>query len=566
MIGISRRDIMPISRSDRESQTNRIADLKEEYDTRETQTVKKKNAEIKRNQKKHDEELKDTREAYESRINDMQGKFYERLSERDRDHQKKIEDVRGVYVSQMRKKMEDSQGEKARLTETYESEKGHQNKITESQKNVLREKFQDEIQSRDEKISDLHQSSRKNLQETLADRAGKMNASHEKDKNVLMAGSQEDKQKAADEKKQLKRFYSNELEGQKKDKARMQENADNRYMTTVQTMKAEHSDDIQTRNELLQNEVNRTRNRFEEKYNQLEDKMIGQGDSFRENIDERYNSQVRSKDSEIYRLKNRMYVDQVNQKKRDGLEKEHIVNDYEKKIGIYEQNMNDQRGVFKDINDKHISKLSERHSDVLQETTLKSRLSQNLSNEKHRQDRAAIMEQQKNDMFNTKSSAEKRVETIQKLANDRETKLVSYYDEYLDLMKEGYLEKIFEQREKHDKDLSALNDLMGDKFRKLKQTYEQRLDRTTRGFEEKMAKVKDEHAREVKTLAKVNDTTIADKNKSVEITRNEVEDKYENKMKTMQEQYRAEMDRMNDRHQEDLRSLSTKMQNYSRKA
>lgn len=563
---ISRRDMMPISRSDREQQTSRLSELKDEYETRESQTIKKKNGEIKRNQKKHDEELKETKATYESKINDMQSKFYDRLTDQDRDHQKKIEDVRGVYVSQMRKKMEDSQGEKARLTDTYESEKEHQTKIAESQKNLIKEKYSDEIQKRDQKIDNLHQSSQKNMQEVLSQRAQKLREAHDKDKDVLVGNNLNDKQQAQTEKKQLQRYYSNEIESHKKANQQQKANADSKYLTTVEELNAKYSDDAKVKNELLQNEIVKTRKRFDDKYEALEDSLVGQGNSFKASINERYNDQVRSKDSEIYRLKNRMYVDQINQKKRDGIEKEHIVNDYEKKIGIYEKNMDEQRGVFKEINDKHIAKIHETNSDILQETTLKNRLTQNLSDERHRQDRAAILEQNRNDIFNTKTSAEKHVDTIQKISNDKEVRLVNYYEEYLDSMKEGYLDKVFEQREKHDKDLLGLTNLMNDKFIKLKKTYEQRLDRLTSGFEEKIARIKDDHAKEVKTISKFNENAISEKNKSIDNTKISVEEKYENKIKTMQEQYREEVNRMSDRHQEELRSMSVKMQNYSRKA
>lgn len=566
MEGISRRDMMAISRSDRAQNTNRLADLKEEFETRESQTVKKKNSEIKRNQKKHEEELKETRKTYESKISDMQNKFYERLSDRDRDHQKKIEDVRGVYVSQMRKKMEDSQDEKSKLTENYETEKEYQAKIAESQKNLMKQKFNDELQNRNQTIDDIHQSSQANMQETLAARAKKMRLAHEKEKNILVDTNMDEKQKAYDERESLRRFYSGEINNHKKTNQRQKNNWENKYQTTVQALNAQYGDELQVRDKLLKQEVNKSRKKFENKYNELEDRIVGRNDSFRDAIDSKYNDQVRVKDSEIYRLKNRMYVDQINQKKRDGVEKQHVIDDYEKKLGIYEKNLDDQRGVFKELGDKRISKMNEISSNILQETMLKNKVGQNLVDEKHRQDRAAVIEQNKNALFNTQNTTSKRVDTIQKLANDRETRLVNYYGEYLDSMKEGYLEKIFEQREKHDRDIAGLNSLLGDKFRKLKQTYEQRLDRVTRGFEDKIAKIQDDHSKEIKSRSKLNEIAITEKNKSIDNTKNEVEDKYESRIKTLQEQYRAQIDRMSDRHQEELKALSARMQNYSRKA
>ena len=515
---------MPISRSDREQQTSRLADLKDEYDTREGETVKKKNAEIKRNQKKHDEELKETREAYESRINDMQGKFYERLTDQDRDNQKKIEDVRSVYASQMRKKMEDTQGEKTRVSDTYEAEKSHQAKVVEGQKKEIKQKFSNEIAVRDQAINDLHESSRQSLQDTLATRERKMRTAHEKDKNVLVANNMEERQKAADEKMMLKRYYSGEVDGYKKENQRQKVDSDSRFMTTVQSLNQQHSEDVQVRDELLQNEVSKTREKFDDKYTALEDRMIGEGDSFRNNIEERYGDQARSKDSEIYRLKNRMYVEQINQQKRDGIEKEHIVGDYEKRLGIYEQNLNDQRGAFKAVNDKNIETLTKNNEKVLMSNSMTSRVAQNMAEEKHRQDRTAIQEQGKNDLFNMQHATEKRVDTIQKISNDKETQIANYYDSYLDTMKGGYMEKLFDQREKHQKDLSSLNEVMNDKFRKLKQTYELRLDRTTGGYEDKLAKLKDDHAKEIKSITKFNELAISDKNKSIDTAKNEVED------------------------------------------
>ncbi|MBL7543776.1 MAG: hypothetical protein JNL11_08160 [Bdellovibrionaceae bacterium] len=558
--------MMAISRSDRAQETSRLADLKDEYENRETSNLKKKNAEIKRNQKKHTDELKETSANYENKINDMQKKFHERLTDRDRDHQKQIEDVRGVYASQLRKKMEDSQSERARLTETYESEREHQSKSTGSQKNLMSRRFNEAMSEKSEQIDNLHQKSRAELQETLEARTKKLRAAQEKEKMYLTNSAEDERLKAYNERDKLRRFYENEVSTQKKDNKRDNEDWSNKYSMTVQTLNSQYGDELAVRDELLQQEVNRTRERFDKKYNDLEQRLVGGNDKFREGIDERYNNQVRVKDSEIHRLKNRMYVDQINQKKKDGIEKQHIVDDYEKKIGIYEGNMEEQRGVFKDINDKRIEKINTTHSNILQEKNLRNRVEQSLANEKHRQDRSAIQEQNRNELFNSKNAAEKRIGTIQRLAHESEGRIVSYYDEYLDAMKDGYLEKVFEQREKHDKDLNNLTGIMGEKFRKLKQTYEQRLDRTTRGFEEKIAKLNDEHAKEMKSVSKQNEAVMSEKNKAIVNTRNEVEDKYENKIKDLQDQYKAQVDRMNDRHQEDLRAMAVKMQNYSRKA
>jgi hypothetical protein len=557
---------MAISRSDRSQETNRLAELKDEFETRESQTIKKKNAEIKRNQKKHEAELKDTRQTYEAKIDDMQGKFHERLSDRDRDHQKQIEDVRGVYTSQMRKKMEDSQSEKSRLSESYESEKEHQEKISESQKNLMQAKFKKEIENRNEAIDNLHQRSQINLQETIANRGKKLREALDKEKHELVSSSQDERQKSYNEREQLRRYYESEINNHKKNNMRDNGNWASKYSTTVQSLKSQYGDELQVRDEMLKQEVNKSRDRFENKYAQLEERLQGNNDKFRENIDERYNNQVRVKDGEIHRLKNRMYVDIINQKKRDGIEKQHIVEGYETKLGLYEKNMGEQGRVFKDLNDKRIAKLNNTHSDIMQEKTLRSRVEQSLTGEKHRQDREAILETNKNDLFNVKNAAEKRVDVIQRLANENEGRIVDYYDEYLASMKEGYIEKIFEQREKHDKDLGNLNALMGDKFRKLKQTYEQRLDRMTRTFEDKISRMNEELAREKKSHSKLTEAAMSEKNKAVVNARNEVEDKYEEKIKMMQDQYKEQVDRMSERHQEEVKALSLKMQNYSRKA
>lgn len=557
---------MAISRSDRANETSRLADLKDEYDSRESANLKKKNAEIKRNQKKHQDELQETRSSYENKINDMQSKFYERLNDRDRTHQKQIEDVRGVYASQIRKKMEDSQNERGVLTEKYESEKQHLGKINESQKSLAQRKFNDEISKRNEQIDSLHQSSRENLQKTLAERNDKMRAAHDKEKGVLVEANQNEQQKAYDERAKLRRYYESEIGNYKKTNQRENEDWASRYSNTVQTMNSQYSDEIKVRDEMLKQEVGKVRNRFEDKYTALEERLNGSSDSFRDSVDEKLNNQIRSKDNEIYTLKNRMYVDKLNQKKMDGVEKQHIVDDYEKKLGIYERNLNDQRDALRDVNDKRMLKVNQANSDVVQEATLKSRVTQALSDEKHRQDRSAIQEQNRNELFNVKNAAEKRVDIIQRIANENEGRITDYYDEYLDRMKEGYIEKIFEQREKHDKDLANLTNIMGDKFRKLKTTYEQRLDRTTRGFEEKLARLNDEHSREIKSIGRQNEAVMSEKNKAIVNTRVEVEDKYESKIKTLQEQYRAQVDKMTERHQEDIKELSVKMQNYSRKA
>lgn len=557
---------MSISRADRVSETNRIADMREDYEERQVQTEKRKNAEIKRNQKKHQEELKQVKESYEAKIGDLQDKFSDKMTDREQKHQKDIADVRSVYLNQLKNKMEDAQSERKALTENYEMEQESQKRINEGQKELLNKKHAEEIAKRDQNINGLHEKTRADLQETVGERSRKLQASYDKGLKTLSKKLQEDQEKHFKERNDIRSFYEEQNEALKKKNENDNANWSNKYSNTVLSLNQQYAEDAQEKSEILKQEVANNREKYNQKLKEFQEDVLGGNDNFKNTIDERYNKQVKAKDFEINRLKTRMNVEQAKLQKRNDLEKKNVINDYEKRQNALEGTVEEQRETLLALNGQRIDKVNKQNLNQLSELNKRYKMDQDLVAEKHRQDRAAMEEMHKNEKFNMESTTEKRIDAIQKVSDTKEAKLISYYDEYLDLLKESYLEKVYEQREKHDKDLNQLNSIYSDKFRKLKSLYENKLEKTSSDYESKIADLKDNHEKEKKSLKVQFENKISDKDKETKMTLSTSEQKYEGKIKTIQEQYENQLDKVNDRHQEELKKMSTRMQNYSRKA
>ncbi|MCK6598049.1 MAG: hypothetical protein L6Q37_06765, partial [Bdellovibrionaceae bacterium] len=426
---------MAVTRADRAQDTSRITDLRDEYENRETQAEKKKSLEIKRNQKKHQDELKDVKQTYEDKISNLQEKYADKLNETEQKHQKQISDVRSLYLNQLKNKMEEANTEKKVLNDNYQMEAETQDKINESQKELLKKRFQEEIAKRDDNINSLHEKTRVGLQESVNTRSRKLQEAYNKELNTLKGNQEIERERFLKEKADSKDFYKSQISDLNKTKERQNTNWENKFSNAIEALGQQYSENDQVKQEIMQEELHRNKEKFDQKYEKLENRVLQANDTFRDSVDDRYNNQVRSRDAEINKLKNRMYVDQANLSKRKDLEKKNIIGEYEKRQANIEDMMDQQRESLKLVNNERIDKVINTNSKFNNELQKRTKIEQNLVNEKHRQDRAALTELHRNETFNIENSSEKRIDTIQKIANNKETKLVNYYDEYLDQMR-----------------------------------------------------------------------------------------------------------------------------------
>ena len=85
-----------ISSSDRARQDEKIRQTREEFENRESEAAKRRQAEMKRLESSHNEELRKITETYEGQLAEIKDRNRETLSGRDFENNRKIEEVRNT--------------------------------------------------------------------------------------------------------------------------------------------------------------------------------------------------------------------------------------------------------------------------------------------------------------------------------------------------------------------------------------------------------------------------------------------------------------------------------------
>ncbi len=295
-----------ISSSDRSRQDDRVRQTREEYESREAENTKKKNREVSRLQKRHNEEVSQITEDYEDRIAQMKEGHRATLNERDQSNNRKIEDIRNLYRGSLKSRMEDSESERQALRSNYEGELKKQKQISESQKQNLVSQMTEEVGSRDQKFATQVEESRQKAQDSVKNNARRLNETHAKERDALIESHSktlEDKNRATNE---MRKSYQGQLKTSEQRRQGDNERWSQKFTDTLKNKDAEYSDNLEMKGMILEGERTHLRDKYETALNDKSDAMDSQNQEFRETVNERVNSQIRSRDGKIQTLSGKL--------------------------------------------------------------------------------------------------------------------------------------------------------------------------------------------------------------------------------------------------------------------
>lgn len=555
-----------ISSSDRARQDDKIRQTREEYENRETESNKKRKAEMSRLEKRHNEEINRISDEYESRLGALKERNRETITEKDFSNNRKIEEVRQAYRDALKNKMEENYNDREQIRSSYEGELNKQKQVNQSQKENIVGQLNSEISNRDEQYSNSLEENRKKTQDVIRGNARKLNDAHQKEKDTLIAGNETIKMQNMRENNEMKKSY----EGRLRDSERRRE-ADNsrwaqKYRDTVVNNRDEYGDNISIKQELMNSERNAIRDKFDNVLAKKTATMDEQNQDFRDTVNERVNTQVRSRDSQIQRLSGKLNNEITKNERLRGIERRNLTEAYEKRLDIVENQREDAVTQMKDLNDERITNVLKTNQNLLRNTDRENKSHVNMLNARHREDRENILMTAKDQQTQTNNQAESRIRKVVDLSNKNNEQMGRYYADSLETMKGNYLEKMDQSREENLSTRIATNKEMTERFRNLESGFNKKLEQSVNSYENKLAELKDTQARELKRLENLYTQRLNERDKLARLEKESVTQKYEAKMAQSNESHADQLDRMNRRHQEDMQNLAVKVNSYNRKA
>lgn len=557
---------MAITPAERRGYDERVRQTREEYENRETDANKRRSEEIKRLEKRHREEVARLNEDYQNQIDSLQSNNRETLTERDQKHRNEVAEIKGLYMDQLRRKMEDNASQRRALEETYEAQLEKQKETSTGQRAHLSERQSEELAKRDEKLNEAIRSARAKTAEGIEDNRNRLTAAHQKEKEILRKDRDESLLRKDFERNELSKSLNGEIKRVERSKDEAVSHWHQKYYDTVENMKSEHSESMQSQKELLDQEVLNQRQKYQNKLEEKSAQMDINNDDFRDSVVGRQNAQIRSRESKIQTLQNKLNNQITNDQRMRNKERDNLAQAYEARFRDLARQKDESVDVMKELNAQRINNVTARNDQVLRAASQDFRSEVNLMNLKNREDRKGLEEQHRDQIRQAGQTADKRIRKMEKLTTQNVRDLASYYDENLNTLKVDYAEKVDAQRDNHVSEQNRLTNVMTNRFRDMESRFQQRMEQTVDKYEDQIARMKEDSAKEKKRLEEAYQSRLKDLEKGHRLEKDSMEQKYETKLAMSNEKHAEEINKVNRRHEEDIRVAVNRANSYSRKA
>jgi len=557
---------MAISATERRNQDDRVRETREEADQRERDLIKRKNSELKRADQRHQAEMKRISEDYQNQLGSTKDRYRESLSARDHRHQQQIDEVKDLYRGQLKKRVEDGADEKQALRDTFQNDMDKQKTIGEGQRKQLVQKQQDELERRDSRLNELHAETRTEMQDTVKNNTEKLRRSYDKEKNVLEKDrenliSQKDIERGA-----LKEYYKEELSREKRGRESEGNAWKQKYYDTVKNLQSLHQEDIAAKGEILDGQLALTKARYHDKLNDNIRQTTGVNEDYRSTVEDRIDGQVRSRDSQIQRLQTKLNTEMANNSRLRGLERRNLQTAFQSQINLLESQKDEQRENLNELNAKRITDANDRNSGIMRDGQRRHKSEMSLKSEQYRQSVDSLNEVNKTQLERTQQLSKLQNSRITKISHDNEMKLGDYYDQTLSQAKDNFSDRLIDQRVKNDEDFAKITTDMNQKFRNIESRFSERMDRAVSKYEAKINELTEKNKSDVNRVEGQYQAKLESQEKANKQDRASLEMKYEARLNLQKQQHDEQSDKLNERHQEEMKTLATKMNSYNRKA
>ncbi len=557
---------MSVSAADRARIDEQNTKTRDEYEARETETVRRKNNELKNAEARHNEEIQKLTEDFQKQVDKLQRRSTESLTSRDEKHRNSVEELKTFFTEQTRKKNQQAALERSALTDTFKREMTKEKEISAGQRENMMGKQTEELMTRDEQFSTYAQKSKESMNKAIDTNASKLRNAHEKESDILLSDKKEtilDKNRELGE---VKKSYQNQITDIKRQKDNQDKNWQQKYYDTVNGHNERDSENLLTRSALLKGERESIQDRYQKVLRDKTADMDQINDNFKGEVNDRVNAQVRSRDSQIQGLKDKIAHDANSQKKLSQLEKKHLVESYENRMTDIEAERTDYVQHMNDLVHRRVNDGRDKNDRLVRDANLNYRSQMNLINTRNREERKLLELDKENRLAHVTNSAESRVGRLMKETDQNTKELDRHYSASVDILKEGYAERLIDQREKVTEDRMKQSEAINKRVQNMGSNYQVKLDNLQAEHKDNLSKMREEHRRELRRIETNYKNFAADREKGHKVEKESIEQKYEAKIATIEEQFQQEKELTNKRHDEDIKSLSQRLSNYSRKA
>jgi hypothetical protein len=518
---------MGVNATDRSRNDDILQKTRDEYDNRESESSRRKNEELKNAERRHNAEIKKLTENFEAKVADLQRRNYETLSDKDLKNQKSIDDLRHLYTEQIRRKSKEGYQDKKILSDTYKSEIENEKEIAANQRDNMSEKQTEALKERDERLTEISQQGQEKMHTAIDDNGRKLREAHDKERDVLLKSKTEAQVRNALETNELRKAYKNQLSDLQRQKDNQDKNWQQKYYDTVRTYEDNDADSAASRSDEIKAQSQNIQSHYEDALAKKSDLMDETNENFKDQVNDRINTQVRSRESQIQGLKNKLVNQQLSSERLSNLEKEHLTQAYEARMADLEQERTEYVDHMNDLVHTRVNEGRDHSDRVVREANKNYRSQMNLINTRNRDEMKLLEDQQKERLSHVESSAEKRVDKLQRIQAQNTHDLSRNYDESVEQLKEGYSARVADQRDKNLADRTQLSQVLTKRVHGIEETYQNRLENLQANYDATLSQMREDHRKELRHIENNFKTLLVDREKGHKTEKESIEQNYE---------------------------------------
>jgi hypothetical protein len=552
-----------ISSSERASADERVRRIRDEYETKEANSEKRREDELERVNDQHRKELDEVKDVFNRQIDDMREKGKERLNAKDVENRQEIEEIRQFYRDSMRKKSEESNTDKDQIRNSYEGMLKKDKQIAEAQRQNLLGQLNNEIEKRDRRyVQDLNEN-RAEARELIAKNNLKNQVSHDRELNSIVEGHQNEISRRDLDAQRLKRAHDIELRSEGLRNESKVNAANSKYDSAVRNFQELNQQNLESQNRLLNEARLDIRDKYDNALRKKQDQIDTTLEEIKKEVDSRVDNQVHAREYEIARLKNQNSNDKRSNERLKDLEIKALRRDFQNRVQDLESQKNELKENMVETNKERIDRLNQEHHDRTAKTIRDYKEELSFINARNKEDRIAKEQIQKETIDHAITQADQRVKAINQISNKSISKARDQYDFALENAKDNFMDRLATQREDHF--VERANNLaeMRERVRVMQGQHDRKIKELANGYQEQTEALKEEQMRQMDGLHEFYKKRIEELNRGHKTEIASTEAKYENKIAQMNETHQAEIDRMRERHKEDFKNFS---QRQNRKA
>lgn len=555
-----------VSKSDNSKRKDELRETREQYQNKEVEAAKRKAKEIQALRKKHSEEVKALSDQFSRQIDEVRNRNQETISERDAKNQEKVDSIRRIYLDKAKKQTEKSETETREMRAAYEGQIEKDSRVHQQQKEIMKRDFTDSLQERDRVIEDTYKRNVDEMQSRLQDQNRKLRSKFEKETDLIRQSKDQEKLESADQLDQLKSYNRNIISDMRRghdyEKNRMEKNymrdraEEQRAYAQVLT---EKDSDLRIQRQKVADDLQR---KLEAKKESLEQANA----DFREKITQRIDEEVRQGKLVAEELRKNRQSDLTADRRQRDIEKKNIQKVYEDR---YQDLARQRDGIYEVVNEDAKKKIQKVHQDsqgLVSQHVNRLKTQANLDQARHREEKLQMVHKYEGELDFTQTRADKRLRQVKKNEQDAQATQMQYFQANVAQLKEDFATRLLEQRERHMEELRELNTRLDQRHRESTKNLGRKLEETRSGYEEMLRVQREQHQEELLRLTRLNEQRIKEREKSVRTDQKSIENKYETRLSQQEAVHRADMERLEKRHQEQMMSVSNRMNALARKA